>query len=86
MNLRKHGASFRLSTSVLRDPLALTIYDKDHSEDEERWITLGRAGNGQILVVIHTWKWIEPAEVQIRIISARKADRDEIRNYENTPR
>ena len=65
-NQRKHGVSFRLATSVLHDPLALTIYDEDHSEDEERWVTLGRAENGQVLVVIHTWGWIEPAEVRIR--------------------
>ena len=85
-NLAKHGVSFRLATSVFRDPLALTIFDDEHSENEERWVTLGRAENGQTLVVIHTSQWIETAEIKVRIISARKADRDEIRDYENVPR
>lgn len=85
-NLKKHGVSFRLATSVFRDPLALTIFDDEHSEQEERWVTLGRAENGQTLVVVHTSQWIEPAEIKLRIISARKADRDEIQDYEKAPR
>lgn len=85
-NLQKHGVSFRLATSVLHDPLALTIYDEDHSESEERWITLGKANNGQTLVVVHTWEAVETVKVRVRMISARKADRDEIRDYENAPR
>lgn len=85
-NLRKHGISFNLATSVLRDPHALTIVDEDHSNTEERWVTIGYASNEQILVIIHTWKWIAADEVKIRIISARKADRGEIWNYQNVPR
>ena len=85
-NLHKHGVSFRLATSVFRNPLALTIYDAEHSEHEERWVTLGRAENQQTLVVVHTSDWSKPAEIKVRIISARKADRDEIRDYENMPR
>jgi Uncharacterized protein conserved in bacteria len=53
-NQRKHGVSFQLATTVFKDPLALTIYDDEHSEDEERWVTLGLAGNGRYLVVVHT--------------------------------
>lgn len=85
-NLTKHGVSFRLATSVFRDPLMLTIFDGEHSEHEERWVSIGRAGNEQTLVVIHTSVWIEPTEIKVRIISARKADRGEIRDYENAPR
>ena len=85
-NFKKHGISFRLAASVFRDPLALTIYDDEHSEHEERWVTLGRAENQQTLVVVHTSDWSKPAEIKVRIISARKADRDEIRDYENMPR
>ena len=85
-NLNKHGVSFRLATSVFRDPFALTIFDDEHSDDEERWVTLARAENQQTLVVIHTTAWNEPVEIKVRIISARKANRDEIRDYENTPR
>ena len=85
-NLKKHGVSFRLAASVFRDPLALTIFDEEHSDDEERWITLGRAQNGQTLVVVHTSESISETELHIRVISARKADRQELRDYEQAPR
>jgi uncharacterized DUF497 family protein len=85
-NLVKHGVSFRLASSVFRDPLALTIFDHGHSTHEDRWVTVGRAANGQTLVVIHSSQWMAPAVMKLRIISARRADRDEIRDYENTPR
>ncbi len=85
-NQRKHDVSFQLATTVFRDPLALTIYDDEHSENEERWVTLGRAGNGRTLVVVHTSVQTLPTEIRVRIISARRADRDEIRDYEETPR
>jgi len=64
--------------------MALTIYDEQHSDGEDRWVTLGRAENGRFLVVVHTWHWIEPAEVKVRIISARRADPREIRDYQQT--
>lgn len=63
--------------------MALTFYDEDHSENEDRWATVGRAQNGQILIVIHTWKCIDTDQVKIRIILARQADRDDTYNYEN---
>lgn len=85
-NFRKHGVSFGLATSVFRDPLTLTIFDGEHSEHEERWVSMGLAENGRTLVVVHTSTWIAPAEIKVRIISARKADRSEIRDYQNTPR
>lgn len=85
-NAAKHGVTFKLAMSVLRDPLALTIFDGEHSDQEERWITLGRAANGQYLVVVHTFEHTSPADVAVRIISARKADRDEVNDYLNTPR
>ena len=85
-NLKKHRGSFRLATSVFRDPLALSIFDEDHSAYEGRWISIGRAENGQTLVVIHTSEWTSPTEIKVRIISARKADRDELHDYEHAPR
>ncbi len=85
-NLAKHGVSFRLATSVFRDALALTIFDEDHSDDEDRWVTLGRAQNGQVLVVVHTSEESSSMEMHIRIISARRADPAEVRDYEQTPR
>ena len=84
-NLRKHEVSFRLATSVFRDPLAVTIFDEEHSIDEERWVTLGRAQNGQVLVVIHTSEEVSATELHIRIISARRAEPAEVRDYEQVP-
>jgi uncharacterized DUF497 family protein len=84
-NQQKHGVSFRLATTVLRDPMALTIYDEEHSNEEDRWVTLGQAENGQLLVVVHTWACIEPTEVKVRIISARRADPGETRDYQDAP-
>lgn len=84
-NHSKHKVGFQLATSVFRDPLALTIYDGEHSENEERWATLGRAENGQYLVVVHTYETITTTQVRIRIISTRKADTQEIRDYEDAP-
>lgn len=85
-NLAKHGVSFRLATSVFRDALALTIFDEDHSDDEDRWVTLGRAQNWQVLVVVHTSEESIRMEMHIRIISARRADPAEVRDYEQPPR
>lgn len=85
-NLTKHGVSFKLATSVFRDSLALTIFDEDHSDDEDRWVTLGRAQNGQVLVVVHASEETSGTEMHIRIISARCADPAEVRDYEQTPR
>jgi hypothetical protein len=75
-----------MAASVFRDPLALTIIDDEHSDDEERWITVGCAQNGQVLVVVHTSEGISSPELHIRIISARKADKQELRDYEQVPR
>jgi uncharacterized DUF497 family protein len=66
--------------------LAITIYDEGHSENEDRWITLGRAENGQYLVVVHTFDATSAVDATIRIISARAATRREIRDYEQLPR
>ena len=75
LNLRKHRVSFTHAEQALRDPLGITIEDPD-SEAEPRFITLGADSLGRILVVVHT-----PREDRVRIISARKASRNEARNY-----
>ncbi|MBI3525409.1 MAG: BrnT family toxin [Betaproteobacteria bacterium] len=85
INLKKHEVSFRLATTVFHDPLALTIFDDEHSDNEDRWITLGRAQNGRVLVVVHTSEEISATELHVRIISARFADPVEVRDYEQTP-
>jgi uncharacterized protein len=89
INIQKHdGITFRLASTVLHDPLAMTIYDEEHSETEDRWVSLGQAANGQTLVVVHTFTPIEGEanKMEVRLISARKADREERRDYEQGAR
>ncbi|MDE0638188.1 MAG: BrnT family toxin [Candidatus Poribacteria bacterium] len=80
-NNRKHKISFVRATSIFRDPNQISIFDEEHSDNEERWITSGFDKNGVLLVVIHTFKQTE-LDVDIRIISARKANQTEIKQYE----
>jgi uncharacterized DUF497 family protein len=76
-NQQKHGVSFREAATVFGDPLSTEFPDPDHSQDEERYIIIGMSRRGRILVVAHT----ERGDT-IRIISARRATRDERRFYE----
>ncbi len=64
------------------DPLAVSIPDEEHSEDEERWVSIGRDRHGSVLVLIHTFSEVGAEECRIRIISARKANKRETRQYE----
>jgi hypothetical protein len=80
-NVRKHDVAFRRAATVFRDPNQLSIYDEEHSEDEDRWITLGIDSGGVLRVVIHTYEWIDEGLCEIRIISARKATNKETRQY-----
>lgn len=80
-NLRKHGVSFADASQVFNDPLALTLFDADHSEGEERWVTLGQI-KGRLVVVVHTWQEQGSDRVHVRIISAREATAHEVKQYE----
>jgi len=75
-NLRKHRVDFADAATAVEDPFALTMRDES-SENEERWITLGMAVTGDLLVVVWTWR----GEV-IRLISARPAIPRERSQYE----
>jgi len=76
-NRRKHGISFDEASTVFNDPFFITFLDIEHSQDEERYITLGISADQRLLMIAHT----ERGEV-IRIISARKATKNERRFYE----
>ena len=76
-NICKHGVDFRDAAYVFSDPFALTIPDDDHSDDEERWVLLGRNRNEKILLVVHTDRQGD----SIRLISARKATPTEQATY-----
>ena len=76
-NLAKHGVGFEEASTLFADPLSHTIPDPEHSRTEKRYITMGSAFNGKLLVVVHTDR-----DDNIRIISARRASRRERRVYE----
>ena len=82
-NFRKHKVNFELAATVLKDPLMLSIPDKERSEFEERWITIGHDLDGHLLVVSHTWNEAAGGNMAVRIISARRATRTEQRQYES---
>ena len=76
-NLAKHGVSFHEAATVFGDPLALTYFDPDHSEDEDRFLTVGQSSVGRLLVISHTDRGD-----RTRIISARQVTPKERRVYE----
>jgi uncharacterized protein len=77
-NRRKHGVTFEDAQTVFSDERARLIDDPDHSEEEERFLLLGLSSSLRLLVVAHCYR--ADGNV-IRIISARKATREEQRFY-----
>jgi len=75
-NRQKHQVSFEEATTVFDDPLLITLLDVEHSIDEERYITLGLSRRRRLMLVAHTDR-----KERIRIISARKATRNEQKFY-----
>ena len=77
-NERKHGVSFDEAKSIFTDQFARLIADPDHSDEEDRFILLGTSIHSRLLVVCHCIRMND----SIRIISARKADKQEREVYE----
>lgn len=77
-NLKKHKVSFEEAMTVFYDPLSATFDDPDHSDDEERLITIGYSSRSRLLVVSHTERG-----KTIRIISARTATAHERKKHES---
>jgi uncharacterized DUF497 family protein len=75
-NLAKHGVSFAEAATAFADPLSLTTFDPDHSEDEDRFLLLGTTNSLRLVVVSHTHR-----DENVRIISARLAAKSERRIY-----
>jgi uncharacterized protein len=78
VNLKKHGISFHEASTVFSDPLAITFNDPDHSIGEHRFLTFGHSRADQLMCVVHTERL-----GKTRIISARRATRQEREIYEN---
>jgi uncharacterized protein len=76
-NLRRHGVGFAEAQTVFKDDLSVTVLDPHHSDEEERWITIGQSSHKRLLVVVHTGRG-----KRIRLISARPATRAERQKYE----
>ena len=76
-NIDKHNVSFPEAATVFDDSLSVTFPDPDHSIGESRCVIIGMSVSGLLLVVSHTDR-----DNRIRIISARRATRQEKRFYE----
>ena len=81
-NFDKHGVSFEDAATVFKDPNALSIFDTEHSINEERWVTLGIASSGKLLVICHTFQELDSRTFVVRIFSSRKATKKESKQYE----
>jgi len=77
-NLRKHGISFEEASTAFSDENARLKHDPDHSQDEERFILLGFSAKLRLIVVSHVYR---QDGQKIRIVSARKATRNERKRY-----
>jgi uncharacterized DUF497 family protein len=77
-NIRKHGVSFDEAVTVFKDPLAFIFDDETHSEQEHREIIIGASALRRMILVC----FVERLENIVRIISARPATRQEIKDYE----
>jgi uncharacterized DUF497 family protein len=78
LNLQKHGVTFEEAKAIFKDPLAVTIDDPEHSDDENRFVTIGITFFNDVYVIVHADR-----ENRVRIISARHATRAERRKFMN---
>ena len=77
-NFKKHGVSFEEAQSVFFDDQAIQFWDDKNSKDEDRFLMLGLSNKFRILLVVHCFRETESI---IRIISARKATKNEMKEY-----
>ncbi len=80
INIKKHGVSFEQAAYVFADQFSLSMFDDEHSNQEDRWVILGKSNNEMVLLVIHTFRNSDNEET-VRIISARKATKNEEKTY-----
>jgi uncharacterized protein len=76
-NLSKHGVSFEEAKTVFDDVFYVDFYDPDHSDNEERYLIVGKSSRGRLLIVSYTER-----KDSIRLISARETTRSEREIYE----
>jgi uncharacterized DUF497 family protein len=78
ININKHGISFQEATTVFSDENAIEADDDEHSQTEDRFIIIGRSRRLRLMVVCHCYR---ESDMVIRIISARKANKEESKIY-----
>jgi len=79
INLKKHQVSFEEAITVFSDELAIEFYDDEHSEWEDRFLMLGLSNRLNLLLICHCYREVTG---NIRIISARKATKNESKHYD----
>ncbi len=84
-NIRKHGVSFQLASTIFQDPALFSTADLEHNRNEERWFAIGWATNGAILSVVYLWDLANSEITKIRLISARQSTAREIWQYKEIP-
>jgi len=77
-NIKKHKVSFEEAQTVFLDENAIRFFDSEHSQDEDRFIMLGMSHRLRVVIVCHCYR---EDDTVIRIISARKADKHESKDY-----
>jgi len=78
-NVKKHGVSFEEAKSVFFDDFALQFFDQENSDTEDRFLMLGISNETNILLICHCER---DDGNTIRLISARKATKNESKNYQ----
>jgi len=78
---RGNGITFEQASYVIADKFALNKFDDEHSEDEDRWVLLGKSLNETLLLIRHTFRNDDGTEF-VRIISARKATKKKKQTYQ----
>lgn len=81
-NFQKHGIRFDEAKTIFSDPLLLTYPDDFHSDEEERFLSIGYSSRNRLLLTVHTERLETETSIIIRIISCRKATNKEREFYE----
>lgn len=80
-NLMKHKIAFDSAVSIFKDKDTISIFDDEHSENEDRWVMIGMDFETRTLVVVHTFIALDKDNCNVRVISARKATKNEQKIY-----
>ena len=80
-NFKKHGVEFWNAAEIFDDPNVHSTFDRLHSDDENRYMSIGMDYNGRVLLMVHTYAQLSENEVAVRMISARRPTKRELKTY-----